>query len=113
MTITIWIGQHGALSATGTMAEDTLHYCETTTGICKKSINGQNGFISVCNIWRRNGIPSQELLDCYVDGKNDRRFDLFYVEHGNRRFSVAYDWYRYNQLYDDAMPFRFDCAELV
>ena len=35
-----------------------------TTGICKKSINGQNGFISVCNIWRRNGIPRHR--NCWI-----------------------------------------------
>ena len=50
--------------ATGTMAEDTLHYCETHNWNLQKSINGQNGFISVCNIWRRNGIPRHR--NCWI-----------------------------------------------
>lgn len=45
--------------------------------------------------------PSQELIDCY-EGTDDRRFDLFFVEHGNHRMSVDYDWYRYNQFRDGA-----------
>ena len=36
------------------------------------------------------------------------------MEHGNRRFSVAYDWYRYNQLYDDSYAISgLTAAELV
>ena len=84
------------------MAEDTLHYCETHNWNLQKIYKWSEWiYIRLQYLATQWHSPSQELLDCYVDGKNDRRFDLFYVEHGNRRFSVAYDWYRYNQLYDD------------
>lgn len=45
------------------------------------------------------GAP--ELLDFNeFDQQNDRRFKLFFVEHGNRRMGVPYEAYRYNQFYD-------------
>lgn len=43
--------------------------------------------------------PSEELMDSY-DKTNDMRFQYFFNEHGNRRMSVLYDYYRYNQMYD-------------
>ena len=44
-------------------------------------------------------IPSDDLVSLY-DQQNDRRFKLFFVEHGNRRMGVPYEAYRYNQFYD-------------
>mgnify|MGYP004424500289 CR=1 FL=1 len=91
-----------AVNTVAGMAEDTLHYCETHNWNLQKIYKWSEWiYIRLQYLATQWHSPSQELLDCYVDGKNDRRFDLFYVEHGNRRFSVAYDWYRYNQLYDD------------
>lgn len=44
-------------------------------------------------------IPSDDLVNLY-DHDNDRRFKLYFVEHGNRRMGVPYEAYRYNQFYD-------------
>lgn len=43
--------------------------------------------------------PSEELMNSY-DKTNDMRFRFYFNEHGSRRFSVLYDYYRYNQFYD-------------
>lgn len=42
-------------------------------------------------------IPSDDLVSLY-DQQNDRRFKLFFVEHGNRRMGVPYEAYRYRGL---------------
>ena len=44
-------------------------------------------------------MPSTQLANLY-DQQNDLRFTYFFVEHGNRRISVLYDWWRYTQFND-------------
>ncbi len=88
-------------SATSTMEAETLEYCETHSWTLSKIFKWSEWvFVRMSYLPTQWFCPSQELLDCYDDKANDLRYVLFFVEHGNRRFSASYDWYRYNQFYD-------------
>lgn len=81
--------------ATDALPAQTLHYCETFHWGAQKFLFWKEWIYPRLFEDRAQWyMPSQELIGLY-DQQNDLRFELFYVEHGNRRFSVPYDAYRY------------------
>lgn len=86
---------------TADMPAQTLYYSETHSWTSQKIYRWPEwAFIRLSYLGSQWFCPSQELLDCYEDKENDLRYDHFFVEHGNRRFSVPYDWFRYD-LFND------------
>ena len=85
----------------GNMPAQTLEYCETHNWSSSQIYKYSEWiYIRRYYLGKQWYSPSQALLDCYEDKENDLRFKFMYVEHGNRRFTVPYDWYRYD-LFDD------------
>lgn len=86
--------------ASGDYPAETLDYCETNAWSATTFLYYQEWIYPrmVQNLaqW---AMPSTELSSLY-DQDNDLRFVYFFVEHGNRRMSVLYDWYRYDQFFD-------------
>lgn len=86
--------------AVGDTPAQTIKYCETNSWTLKKIFPYKEWvFIRLQYLGTQWFCPSEELMDTY-DKTNDMRFQFFYNEHGNRRMSVLYDYYRYNQMYD-------------
>ncbi len=86
--------------ATGNLPAQTLYYSETHDWGAAKFLFWQEWiYPRLANDRSQWFLPSKELVDLY-DHQNDLRFDLLYVEHGNRRFSVPYEAYRYNFFSD-------------
>ena len=85
----------------GNMPAQTLEYCETHNWSASQ-IYKYSEWIYIRRHYLRTQwySPSQALLDCYEDKENDLRFKFMYVEHGNRRFTVPYEWYRYDIFND-------------
>ena len=86
---------------TSTMPAQTLEYCETNSWNLAKIYKWKEWiYIRLQYLGTQWYSPSQDLLDCYDDKANDLRYQYSYIEHGNRRFSVSYDWYRFDPFYD-------------
>lgn len=86
--------------AVGDTPAQTIKYCETNTWTLKTIFPYKEWvFVRLQYLGTQWFCPSEELMDTY-DKTNDLRFQYFYNEHGNRRMSVLYDYYRYNQMYD-------------
>lgn len=87
--------------AEGTMPAQTVEYCETNSWNLQKIYKWKEWiFIRLQYLGTQWFSPSQDLIDCFDDKENDLRYVFFFVEHGNRRFSVPYDWFKYEQFYD-------------
>lgn len=85
---------------TDDLPAQTLHYSETHNWGAAQFLFWQEWiYPRLANDRSQWFLPSKELVDLY-DHDNDLRFDLMYVEHGNRRFSVPYEAYRYNFFND-------------
>lgn len=82
------------------MPEQEIRYCETNSWNMQKIYQWKEWvFIRLQYSGLQWFIPSQQLVDSY-DHDNDMRFVYFFNEHGNRRFFVPYDAYRYNPFSD-------------
>lgn len=85
----------------GNMPAQTVEYCETNSWNLQKIYKWKEWiFIRMQYLGTQWFCPSQGLVDCFDDQENDLRYVFFMVEHGNRRFSVPYDWFKYEQFYD-------------
>lgn len=94
-------GTSSEYPASGNMPAQTLEYCETNSWNLAKVYKWPEWiYVRLQYLGTQWFSPSQELLDSYDDKEHDLRYVFFFVEHGNRRFSVPYDWYRYAQFYD-------------
>lgn len=84
----------------GDMPQQDIYNCETSLWNKVKYLHWQE-FIYPRIIYMPTQwyIPSDDLVNLY-DHDNDRRFLLFFVEHGNRRMYVPHEAYRYNQFDD-------------
>ena len=93
-------GTSTAYAASGDYPAETLDYCETNEWSASKFLYFQEWiFPRLAQNYAQWAMPSTELTALY-DQDNDLRFTFFFVEHGNRRMSVLYDWYRYDQFFD-------------
>lgn len=93
-------GTSAEYAAVGDYPAETIEYCETNSWGRQKIYNYKEWvYIRLQYHGGQWFCPSQELIDCY-DQTNDMRYQFFFCEHGNRRMSVLYDWYRYDQFYD-------------
>lgn len=84
--------------AAGDRPAETLEYCETNSWNEIQYLYYQEWiyprFLQDRTSWIK---PSRQLAELY-DQENDLRFVFFFVEHGNRSWSVLYDWWGYNQF---------------
>ncbi len=75
--------------------EVTLEYCETNDQAASTFLYWPEFYYTrytyIGSQWR---LPSESLIQAY-DKDNDLRFKWFFVEHGDRRFSVNANAYRY------------------
>lgn len=85
---------------TGDYPAETVEYCETNDWSASKFLYFQEWiFPRLVQNRAQWAMPSTQLAALY-DQANDLRYDFFFVEHGNRRMSVLYDWWRYTQFND-------------
>lgn len=86
--------------AVGDTPAQTIKYCETNSWTLKRIFPYKEWvYVRLQYLGTQWFCPSEELMSIY-DKTNDMRFQYFFNEHGNRRMSVLYDYYRYNQMYD-------------
>lgn len=86
--------------ASGDLPAQTLEYCETNDWAASRFLYFQEWiFPRLVQNRSQWDLPSTALANLY-DQENDLRFVYFFVEHGNRRMSVMYDWWRYSQFND-------------
>jgi hypothetical protein len=82
------------------MPAQKVDYCETNSWNVTKIFKWQESVFTRLQYIRTQWLcPSQDLMDSY-DKTNDLRFVYSYVEHDSRRFSIAYDYYRFDPFYD-------------
>lgn len=93
-------GNPASYPAAGDRPAETLEYCETNDWSASKFMYFQEWiFPRLVQNRSQWAMPSTQLANLY-DKENDLRFTYFFVEHGNRRMSVLYDWWRYSQFND-------------
>lgn len=93
-------GTSRSYPATSTMPAQKVDYCETNSWNVTKIFKWQESVFTRLQYIRTQWLcPSQDLMDSY-DKTNDLRFVYSYVEHDSRRFSIAYDYYRFDPFYD-------------
>lgn len=93
-------GTPSTYPAVGDYQADTIKYSETNAWSRQKIWRyGEWVYIRLQYHGGQWFSPSQKLMDLY-DKENDLRFLHYYNAHGNRRFSILWDWYRYNPMYD-------------
>lgn len=93
-------GTPASYPAAGDRPAETLEYCETNDWSTNKWLYFDEWiFPHLVENRAQWAMPSTSLTALY-DQENDLRFELFFVEHGNRRMNVLYDWYRYTQFDD-------------
>lgn len=93
-------GTPASYPAAGDRPAETLEYCETNDWSATRFLYFQEWiFPRMVQNRAQWAMPSTQLADLY-DHENDLRYDFFFVEHGNRRMSVLYDWWRYSQFND-------------
>ena len=84
---------------------EELQYCETNDWSTTQWLYFQEWiYPHLAETRTQWAMPSTELTALF-DQENDLRFDFFFVEHGNRRMNVLYDWYRWSQLDDGRFAF--------
>lgn len=93
-------GTPASYPAAGERPAETLDYCETNDwGAVKYWYFQEWIFPRMVENRAQWAMPSTQLVNLY-DHENDLRYELFFVEHGNRRMNVLYDWWRYTQFND-------------
>ncbi len=93
-------GTPASYPAAGDRPAETLEYCETNDWSATRFLYFQEWiFPRLVQNRSQWAMPSTQLMNLY-DHENDLRYDFFFVEHGNRRMNVLYDWWRYSQFND-------------
>lgn len=89
-------GASRSYPATSTLPAQKVDYCETNSWNLAEIFKWQESVFTRLQYLPTQWLcPSQDLMDSY-DKINDLRFVYSYVEHDNRRFFVAFDYYRFD-----------------